>query len=255
MPDEIQNTPVTSATNSAPPVVNNRNNATIDTPPTEQNRIPVNNTAATINTFNYNGSMFNQQHDATYNRQSGAIRGAEQDLKYLIAIIILMVSIFVIVLGAMNKVVIYMDSTDLGLNIIPLPLIFLGIGIGELMNILIFKVIIDAVAISAAVAVAAYNFRNSLRFNSFLSTTYNIIVATAKLSFSIIAICLSVIWVGDVLDKKDVARAVKSAALLGLMAALVSKLINGKAVYLARGLSVVPDQVDSEEPDHSPIAG
>ena len=63
------------------------------------------------------------------------------------------------------------------------------------------------------------------------------------------------IWVGDVLDKKDVARAVKSAALLGLMAALVSKLINGKAVYLARGLSVVPDQVDSEEPDHSPIAG
>ena len=147
-------------------------------------------------------------------------------------------AVCVIVLGVMNKAVIYMDGEDLGMNILPVPALGVGLLIAYSMTDGGFmQNLLTIASIGICVVLLGINFYRSLQHNSVLPIAGNVFVAIVKTLFSAVTVVLALSWIGTILDSKSTWREAGVASIfLTLAASLVGRLVNGSDVYAQRGL-------------------
>ncbi len=156
----------------------------------------------------------------------------------LILFVTIFATIAVFIFGYKRKAVIYMDSNDLGMNILPLPLLMNGSIVYLATDGQNAKIVAAYVTGVVIFAVMLFNFYKALKFNFFLPIPLNIFVALVKSLVSIFSLVFVPFWISSLEDHQGPkSEKAVGGLFMALLTTLTGHLINGKEVYVARGCS------------------
>ena len=159
-----------------------------------------------------------------------------KDLPTIMLWIALGTFLAVIVLGAMHKYVIYMDTSDLGMNVLPTPVAVAGVLVAVTMQSQPLQTVIIISTAAIVIGIIVYNFAQSLRFNAFAPIVVNLTIALVKTIFSFAAFLLSLLLLFSFLGADTRRQRINSAIFLALLAFLTERIVNGSSVYQKRRL-------------------